>query len=86
MHVPVAYLSVLGLLVVVGWGIRARRHDLAGAALYIFLALLGNAFICGALSNPHNRYQSRLVWLATLIVGMAAVCWWQRRKIEAVQT
>ena len=84
-HVPVAYLSVLGLLVVVGWGIRARRHDLAGAALYIFLALLGNAFICGALSNPHNRYQSRLVWLASLIVGMAAVCWWQRRKIEVVQ-
>ncbi len=78
-HVPIAYLSVLGLLVVAGWGLRVRRHDLAGAALYIFLALLGNAFICGALSNPHDRYQSRLVWLASLVVGMAVVCWWQRR-------
>jgi hypothetical protein len=74
-----AHLSVLGLLVVAAWGIRTRRHDLAGLAVYIFLALCGNAFICGALSNPHDRYQSRLVWLATLVVGMAAVCWWQCR-------
>jgi hypothetical protein len=78
-HVPVAYLSVLGLLLVVGWGLCGRRHDLAGLALFTLVALLGNAFICGALSNPHDRYQSRLVWLATLVVGMAAVCWRQCR-------
>ena len=79
-HVPIAHLSVLGLLIVVGWGLRARRHDLAGLALFTLVALLGNAFICGALSNPHDRYQSRLVWLATLVVGMAMVSWWQQRK------
>jgi len=78
-HVPIAHLSVLGLLIVVGWGLRARRHDLAGLALFTLVALLGNAFICGALSNPHDRYQSRLVWLATLVVGMATVSWWQYR-------
>ena len=78
-HVPIVHLSVLGLLIVVGWGLRARRHDLAGLALFTLVALLGNAFICGALSNPHDRYQSRLVWIATLVVGMATVCWWQRR-------
>ncbi len=78
-HVPAAHLSVLGLLIVVGWGLRAKRHDLAGLALFTLVALLGNAFICGALSNPHDRYQSRLVWLATLVVGMATVCWWQDR-------
>lgn len=72
-HVPVAYLSVLALLGVAGLGVRARRHDLAGLALFVFVALMGNAFICGALSNPHDRYQSRLVWLATLVVGMAAI-------------
>jgi hypothetical protein len=37
------------------------------------LALIGNAVICGALSNPHDRYQSRLMWLVpfalVLIVG-----------------
>jgi hypothetical protein len=72
-HIPVAHLSVLALLVVAGLGVRARRHDLAGLALFVLVALMGNAFICGALSNPHDRYQSRLVWVATLVVGMAAI-------------
>jgi hypothetical protein len=76
-HVPVARLSMLGLLLVIGWGISAMRHELAGAAAFTLIALLGNAFICGALSNPHDRYQSRTVWLATLIVAMAAARWWQ---------
>jgi len=79
-HVPVAYLSVLSLLVVAGVGVRARRYDLAGLALFVLAALMGNAFICGALSNPHDRYQSRLVWLASLVVGMAVVCWLQQRS------
>lgn len=78
-HVAVAHLSGLGLLLVIGWGLRSGRYDLAAAAVFILLALLGNAFICGALSNPHDRYQGRLVWLASLVVGMSAVCWWQLR-------
>ena len=79
-YIPVAHFSLLGLLVVAGWGVRARRHDLAGIALFTLLALWGNAFICGALSNPHDRYQSRLVWLAPLVVGMAVLGWWQGRS------
>jgi hypothetical protein len=78
-HVPVAYVSLFCLLLVIYWGLRFGRHDLAAAALFIFITLIGNAFICGALSNPHDRYQGRLVWLATLVVGMSAVCWWQLR-------
>ncbi len=77
-HIPVAYLSVLGLIAVVGWGLRMKRPDFVGLALYVFIALLGNAFICGALSSPFNRYQSRLIWLATLVVGMAGLCRWHR--------
>ena len=38
---------------------------------FILIALVGNAFICGALSNPHERYQSRVVWLAVLCVILA---------------
>lgn len=78
-HVPVAYLSLFCLLLVIGWGLRSGRHDLAAAALFILIALLGNAFICGALSNPHDRYQGRVAWLAPLVVSMAAVCWWRLR-------
>lgn len=78
-HVPVARLSVIGLLIIACWGLRARRHDLTALAFFTFLALLGNAFICGALSNPHDRYQGRLVWLAPLVCGMAVMSWQQNR-------
>ncbi|QJE72157.1 hypothetical protein HHL28_02710 [Aerophototrophica crusticola] len=69
-HVPVAHLSLLALPFVVAWAARRKRHDVAALALFMLLALLGNAFINGALSNPHDRYQSRVAWLATLAVGM----------------
>ena len=50
---------------------RSNHRPLAGLALFVLVALLGNAFICGALSNPHHRYQSRLIWLAPLVVLLA---------------
>lgn len=76
-HVPVVYLSLFGLLLVMSWGLRVRRYDLAALALFMLIALIGNAFVCGALSNPHDRYQGRLAWLAPLVVSMAVQCWWQ---------
>ena len=72
-HVPVALASAFALLPLALLCLRFRRHDLAALALFVFLALLGNAFICGALSNPHDRYQSRLIWLAPLVVAMIAI-------------
>jgi len=42
---------------------------LAGTAA---LALLGNALLCGLLSGPHDRYGARMVWIATLVVMIAA--------------
>jgi hypothetical protein len=73
-HKPIAWLSISGLLLVMGWGQYNKRHDFTALAFFTLLALLGNAFICGALSNPHDRYQSRLVWIATLVCGMAVRC------------
>jgi hypothetical protein len=35
------------------------------------VALLGNAFVCGALSNPHDRYGARMVWIAAFAVTLA---------------
>lgn len=72
-HIPVALLSMLGLVLVLYWGLMKRQVDIAGLAAFILLSLLGNAFICGALSNPHDRYQSRLVWVATFVVMMAVL-------------
>ena len=57
------------LLLVVAW--RRRDRTTTGLAMVVTAAIIGNAFVCGALSNPHDRYQNRVVWLAlfTSVVG-----------------
>jgi hypothetical protein len=71
LHVPVAFLSLLGLPVVV-LAARRRRLPASTATLcgFVLVALLGNAAICGALSIPHARYQSRIVWLAPFAIAI----------------
>lgn len=69
-HVPAAVLA----LVVVLYGAAGGRGRvpvptrLLCAA--VLLALLGNAAVCGIFSNPNDRYQSRLIWLAVLAAGV----------------
>jgi len=69
-HVPAAYLAMLLLL-----GMIALPHErlvhLKRLACMVALALTANAFVCGALSNPHDRYGARMVWLAILVVLLA---------------
>jgi hypothetical protein len=48
--------------------IPAEIGELAAAAT---LTLLGNALICGVLSNPHDRYGARVAWLAVLVIILA---------------
>ena len=72
-HVPVALgsmLAVFGLFAAAIW--RRRLDDLALLAATVSFALLGNAFICGVISGPHDRYGARMVWVATLTVLIAA--------------
>jgi hypothetical protein len=72
-HVPVALASMLMVVVIFGRGLWQRRLDdvtlLAGT---IALALFGNAFVCGVISGPHDRYGARMVWVATFAVLIAA--------------
>ena len=73
-HVPVALGSMLALLAIVGHALwRRRLDDVTLLAATVSLALLGNAFICGVISGPHDRYGARLVWIATFVVLIAAV-------------
>jgi hypothetical protein len=72
-HVPIALGSMLALLGIVGHAFwRRRLDDLTLLAATVSLALLGNAFICGVISGPHDRYGARLVWIATFAVLIAA--------------
>ena len=47
--------------------VDSRRHRSGGFAAAALLALLANAAITGGLSGPHDRYQSRIMWLPPLI-------------------
>jgi hypothetical protein len=71
-HIPVALGSMLALLAMVGHAFwRRRLDDVTMLAATVSLALLGNAFICGVISGPHDRYGARLVWVATFVVLIA---------------
>lgn len=73
-HIPVALASILLVAVIFGYAIwRRRLDDLTLLAATVCLALLGNALVCGVISGPHDRYGSRMAWLATFAVLIAAV-------------
>jgi hypothetical protein len=83
LHVPVAWGSMLLLVGVLALALRGRPpfSDMGTLATVVTLAILANAAACGALSNPHDRYGARIVWLATLVILMLP--WLQRRVTHA---
>ncbi len=87
-HVPVAFLALAALYMILqgSW----RRKDWRGGVLpaFVLLALIGNAMICGALSGPHGRYQSRIMWLpvfATVLIGWPRIEAELRRRLGQEQ-
>jgi hypothetical protein len=73
-HVPVALVSLLLVFAISGRAIWRRQvDDLSLLAATVSLAMLGNAFICGVISGPHDRYGARMVWIATFVVLLAAI-------------
>ena len=83
-HVPVALAAValLPVLLLLGlWSVDFA--DLGGLAATVALALLANAAFCGVISNPHDRYGSRMVWIAAFAVMLAA---WRASVIAREQS
>jgi hypothetical protein len=75
-HVPVALGSIMLIFLMCGLAALFGRHnDISRMAATVAVAVLANAFVCGALSGPHDRYGSRLAWIATLVLMLAA---WRR--------
>ena len=70
LHVRVAHLSLLGLALLLVHCARRRRWLELQLLWVVLAALAGNAFICGAISGPQNRYQTRVIWLAPLAVAL----------------
>ncbi|MBS0246990.1 MAG: hypothetical protein JSR61_10245 [Proteobacteria bacterium] len=80
-HYPVALIAtaLLPFIVFLGWTGRLPR-EFGDLAFVCILALLANAFVCGGLANPHDRYGARVVWLAVFTAGLAAVRLYERRS------
>ena len=53
---------------------RERQWQALRFPALVLLGLIGNAIICGTFSNPHDRYQSRVIWLPALVL------FWPRMK------
>lgn len=78
---PLALLSIALLPVFL---LLARHNrippDIAELTAFVGVTLLANAFVCGVLSNPHDRYGARVVWLASFVVVAAALSYRQLRS------
>src|ERR1700742_2054600 len=80
-HYPLA-LFCMGLLPVLvllaSRGVVAA--ELGELAAVCMLALLANAFVCGALSDPHDRYGARMVGIAGFARALALASAVDRRR------
>ncbi len=69
---PLALLSMALLPAIIAFAARKRLPAATGElAATVALAILANAVVCGAFSNPHDRYGARIVWLAIFAAVMA---------------
>jgi hypothetical protein len=81
-HVPIGAMSVLGLFLLLQHAAALRAWRQASLPALVLLGLIGNAIICGTFSNPHDRYQSRVVWLPCLVLLLAVTR--DRRALQPV--
>ena len=78
---PIALMSMalLPAILLLAWRRRVAAA-IAELATWVSLTLLANAFVCGALSNPHDRYGARVVWLASFAVALALIRAYEHRS------
>ncbi len=72
-------ISLSVILILILWpGAVDRRTRLY--LIVICLGILGNALVCGGVSQPATRYGGRVIWLLQLSATVAIVVWLMRRK------
>ncbi len=69
-----APVTLLALATLLALGAARREAMPAATRGYVAIVLAGillNAAVCGAFSKPHDRYQSRVIWLLPLLATAA---------------
>jgi hypothetical protein len=79
---PMAVAGLLSLLPMLGWLWLRNDWDALALVAGVSAALIANALMAGALSDVHDRYQSRIVWLAPFVVLAVAVRLYCRRCVD----
>ncbi len=70
---PAAWVAMVLLPAIALYGLcNIEFADLGQLAVTLTLALLANAAFCGVISDPHDRYGSRLVWITPFAVALVA--------------
>jgi hypothetical protein len=72
----VDYAAAVGAIFVLAFGLFAKgRMDGDWRRLMIFLVagVVGNAAVCGVLSEPASRYQARVMWLVVAVALMFVI-------------
>jgi len=81
LHYPLALIAMalLPAIMLLAWR-KSIPADIGELVAAVTFALLANAFFCGALSNPHDRYGARMVWLAIFAGALALLRLCQQRR------
>lgn len=71
-HVTVIFLALFWLGNALAAALRKRDWNAGVLPAFVFLALIGNALVCGMFSGPHDRYQSRIAWFPVAVLLLTA--------------
>ncbi|MBI5165474.1 MAG: hypothetical protein HY985_16410 [Magnetospirillum sp.] len=73
LQVPLGLATVGITVAMLLLGLKRRDRTASGLAFLVLVVMIGNALVCGALSNPHHRYQSRMLFLAMFATAVGAI-------------
>ena len=71
LHAGVAITGIVACVALLPFALR-RRHKAARLLLLTLIVLPASAMITGGLSTPHDRYQSRIMWLPPFVAALSA--------------
>jgi glycerol uptake facilitator-like aquaporin len=84
-HIPIALLFLVLLPLWITLGLRrSASADFSRLAMTVTVAVLINAAVCGGLSNPHDRYGARIIWLAGMVGLLGIVRMVEVRRQPAI--